>query len=65
MDEVRPATGQALIEPFWPSHRDLNDAIHRAFLLRSKYFAISKCKKQLIHQSFIVSSGLVDVLAFS
>ena len=35
MEEVRPATGQALIEPSWPKHRILVDANHRAFLLRS------------------------------
>src|SRR5579863_3058852 len=67
----RPDAGQALIEPSQPAHRIVRDACHRAFLLRSDYFAIGREKKaseranyfQLISSNFDwISSVLVICL---
>jgi hypothetical protein len=59
-DEIRPAASGALIKPLQPTHRDLRAVNHRAFLLRTLYFATPQAANARFLMNFVTNRSEND-----
>jgi hypothetical protein len=59
-DEIRPAASGALIKPLQPTHRDLRFVKHRAFLLRTLYFATPQAANARFLMNFVTNRSEND-----